>query len=380
MRVAIATSSLAALTAANVLTQGSRRRASRRVEPIKGRLQTHWNQTQQAVLADAPNGEDSILCDPNEEPDVGILSCGEGHFCSANDASELGGFCMRLPEVQSGRALQGGLDELLQYCNSTEINCDCSNLDLTTITGSINCTYAPGCTTYQGQQACLDATLDLLLNPFAGEVSAAYCVTISGLSLPYSTVCYSLTYDIIAGGSACNLSVDGVDCLDTICEIASCPADNNTGIVPENVSLTGYDCSNTAAGVVIEQCGPDTGFPVLKQLQEAISPSTPSPAAIIGDTTPTASPTEPAPAPSATGTPPIPPTAMPVAVTPTTMPVPAATEPDIVPTANPTVSPAAPSATVPSDGGTAPTSRAQQMVAMMPALVIVATAAFWLSM
>lgn len=195
-------------------------------------------------------------CDP-DEPDVGILSCAEGRYCEADTASESGGFC-----VETQRDMQAEI--IQQYCDNAYIQCDCSAFDLPSYTGQITCGYEVGCTTYQGQEACMNISIDLVSDPLAGTIAITYCTGITGAGTPYTNVCYYTGYE--AGSPICDVGVDGTKCLSTSCTSGTCPNDP-TGLLP----ATGFDCSNTADGQIVEPCQTDPApFPVFSAVAEQL--------------------------------------------------------------------------------------------------------------
>ena len=77
----------------------------------------------------------------SEDPDVGILSCGEGRYCAEDKTSQLGGVCST---ISTSRKLVASYAS--RYCNVTDSPyCNCSNFDKSIETGVITCFYPHLC-------------------------------------------------------------------------------------------------------------------------------------------------------------------------------------------------------------------------------------------
>ena len=151
--------------------------------------------------------EDSLLkeCNPNsEDPDVGILSCGDRQFCEESPNSKLGGVCYT---IVATRELSSSQRNTSYFCNNTHqqyLHCDCTNLNETTNAGTITCAHPyhcngcpPYCSSYNLQVA------------FSSAENASIGVACLYLMTPYAVkVCYSYAY----GTGACVYAINGVDC------------------------------------------------------------------------------------------------------------------------------------------------------------------------
>lgn len=221
-------------------------------------------------------------CDPSE-PDVGILACGDGQYCSPSDSSVLGGLC-----IEASRSLQGVV-ELCGTPYAEQYNCDCTQFDNTTGTGTVSCLYYDNrCFDHQGQQVCLSVDISVNIDPSISRTSYSYCYIINGEGFPYNELCFRYL-DVGDGLRECGLSVDGVACTNATCIVAE-------GSACEDSSLNniGFDCENTNKGDSIPVCSTtdeSASFPILVALVDSLTNGT-------GSVTPVVAPAlEPSPSP-----------------------------------------------------------------------------------
>ncbi len=84
--------------------------------------------------------EPLIPCDPISI-DLGVLACGYGEFCRRDDSSALGGFCMDTSATSRGLVT---LNDWIGFCDPAleeySSDCDCSDLNATSGTGTMYCT------------------------------------------------------------------------------------------------------------------------------------------------------------------------------------------------------------------------------------------------
>lgn len=115
-------------------------------------------------------------CDPsvavnsnkgNNEPDIGVLSCGLGQYCSASSESPMGGFCVRernaekdLESTETSEAVRElqVINDVIDFCQGSssmaigkafdsvgQLTCQSCEVDAVEYTGKINCTYTESC-------------------------------------------------------------------------------------------------------------------------------------------------------------------------------------------------------------------------------------------
>ena len=165
-------------------------------------------------------------CDPSsEDPDIGILSCGENQHCMATKHSNLGGFCATAADSRE-LAISSKLPAILHSlpCVSSVLpyTCDCSNFSTTTLSGSFNCVYqsyhCKGCPEYCG-------SVNFTLRFEAGANLTEY-TTCYDLKKPYDlTFCVSH----FSGARGCIMKAN-----ETLCNIC--------------IYGSSFDCSNIPYG------------------------------------------------------------------------------------------------------------------------------------
>jgi hypothetical protein len=185
-------------------------------------------------------------CDPNA-PDLGILSCQEGEFCSRNENSDQGGFC-----VQGGASSRSlfTVDDIVVLCDPSnsdgyEKECDCSALNNSTGSGTITCIhrdrtpYVPGC-----EDVLFDETYiyTFVSGPM---ISFTDCYEIT---VPYyQKACFIFHYPIGAStADSCSLEVNGQEC--SSCAITDEFFDFDCSTIdPNMVGSTVYELSSILA-------------------------------------------------------------------------------------------------------------------------------------
>ena len=90
----------------------------------------------------------AVECTPDEsaEAHIGVLGCAVNQICIWNVDSGMGGFCLNIPPLTSARSLQ--IETLTDLCDPASAfyqDCDCSDFDITTASGSILCDLYSGC-------------------------------------------------------------------------------------------------------------------------------------------------------------------------------------------------------------------------------------------
>jgi hypothetical protein len=244
--------------------------------------------------------EEGVPCDPTSlDPDVGILSCGMGKYCSESTDNNLGGFCVdsSMMEESVHRDLQ--LNALTQFYNTSSpyyayFDCDCTQFDLTTGKGDIVCEI--------GTSYCIDDANMICLNRTAyGTFSGNETYTIIdcyNCFLPCDqNVCYSTNRPIPSG---CDLTFNGETC-DACYKTFGSFA--NMYNVTEYYLCLQFDCTNTEGMNEGNICDGDYVSTIL----DVHGVGTPAPAettALIGITPiPVEPPSTPAPAPDPTAPP-----------------------------------------------------------------------------
>ena len=154
-------------------------------------------------LADAQTMKECIPT--SEDPDVGILSCGEGQFCQESVESKLGGVCSAISR-RTARI------STLQYCDPL---CRCT-ANTTSPTGYIKCSYRPlssttnGCITLCSQYVCAKKAWTVTyVNGTETEYKLCFYLT-----QPYKkTICqYQTASNGFTSGSTCTYTINGASC------------------------------------------------------------------------------------------------------------------------------------------------------------------------
>ena len=175
---------------------------------------------------DWDHDDDDLIkeCDPlSDDADIGILSCGEGRYCQANEDFKLGGICSATA-VSRDLSIQGVQSSDFTCTGTTSTSqCDCSNFNSSTLSGPISCEYKPyecfGCPTY-----CLSAKKTATFATGKKLEAVTYCVF---FKIPYHVkYCY---YYMSASSPICVMSINDVNC-------SSC-------------SKTYFDCTNIPKGM-----------------------------------------------------------------------------------------------------------------------------------
>jgi hypothetical protein len=220
----------------------------------------------QGILKNEIVEEEVVKCNPSSSADVGVLSCGVGHYCMESDDSELGGFCHAVP-MDMDRQLQGVANDTenldwtaTDLCNSSSpyfglYDCDCENFDISTETGTVVCITYDGClASYGCNDTCVTSEVD-----YTVRADGSYLYEICyDFSSPYEqTACYA--YD----GTGCSISLDDVAC--NSCEYREqnftfCPA----GVCSNYTSnCTVFDCTNAIGMNSGNSCYGDVIAPIL---------------------------------------------------------------------------------------------------------------------
>jgi hypothetical protein len=187
--------------------------------------------------------KNAAKCNPNSsDADIGILSCGIGKYCMEDHAYDLGGVCVD-SAVKLDRKLQEG--DFSYFCDEDFIfDCDCSEFDLSTGVGTIDCleTY---CFDYPLDTTC--ASVSFNYNIYAdGNVTNTYCYD---FFQPYEQrVCYSYTSQ-----GDCTISFDGEMC-------DSCYENPAGGYCLE------FDCTNTEGMHEGDSCEGDVVALILQNI------------------------------------------------------------------------------------------------------------------
>ena len=206
------------------------------------------------------NGDASLReCNPNQEADAGVLSCGSGRYCVESEASALGGYCAT---VEMSRQLQDSnntlIDNLFDICygDNQFAGCSCSGVDVDAYVGSISCVYSPECITVpnacgDNQTFCYAQTYDLTVTaPYSGSAKQCY-----NFEAPKEmSYCYSLTIPADGSGEFCEIEVDGDKC-------NSCLSIEQL-YEGEYTTCTEFDCSNTNIATSATYC--DYNIPTLQ--------------------------------------------------------------------------------------------------------------------
>eukprot|EP00934_Nitzschia_sp_Nitz4_P004555 Nitzschia sp. Nitz4//scaffold251_size28233//3210//5041//NITZ4_008130-RA/size28233-processed-gene-0.4-mRNA-1//1//CDS//3329544232//4545//frame0 len=239
-------------------------------------------------------------------PDIGILECGDGMYCQADDESTLGGICIAIQEQprnkKDGRNLQAPLPYVgYYYCELFEgyYDCECSNWNPSGV-GSLTCDF------YEGYCVCPDVCYDVVATTYSNSGGSWEYTNCYIFDSPYSQeFCETARSDY-----SCDVSVDGTSC-------SSCRWGSDCGYFNcENIGLgKGNFCSDYIDIPIWQRCY-DTPAPV----------PIPTNAPVLAPTrAPVPAPTNaPVPAPAPTNAPVPAPTSAPVPA-PTNAPVPAPT-------------------------------------------------------
>jgi len=133
----------------------SRKKRGRRGQVIKklNKKVNKWTINDSGVLRNEPaDKKEPVECDPKiseheDEPDVGILACGHNYYCAESQESLLGGVCTEYG-TNMHRFLQIDTDTGGIICDPNSESylgggyyedCNCSNFDLATRTGTVEC-------------------------------------------------------------------------------------------------------------------------------------------------------------------------------------------------------------------------------------------------
>eukprot|EP00934_Nitzschia_sp_Nitz4_P006076 Nitzschia sp. Nitz4//scaffold54_size114964//54555//56176//NITZ4_003850-RA/size114964-augustus-gene-0.3-mRNA-1//1//CDS//3329554348//6066//frame0 len=179
-------------------------------------------------------------------PDVGVLSCGFGMYCQADDQSSLGGLCAPL---SSNPHLQRHLEEDspnmgYYFCelHEGEFDCDCSEWDSETSSGTVTCTlHNDDC---YCDNVCFD--LPIVYKNVSSSWEYTHCVYFTS---PYvQTFCYAIRSD-----DTCDVTLDGESC-------TSCMVDSGCGVFDcDNVGMsTGDFCYTYPAPPIYRNCDNET--------------------------------------------------------------------------------------------------------------------------
>mmetsp|Transcript_8307 Transcript_8307/g.13146 ORF Transcript_8307/g.13146 Transcript_8307/m.13146 type:complete len:492 (+) Transcript_8307:196-1671(+) len=182
-------------------------------------------------------------CDPKavvKAEDVGILSCGEGHYCMESTESSLGGFCVS-DQPEASRMLQANttlIEDIYQICtgNTSFFGCECDGIDVKSYSGSISCAYEQFCVQVpnvcgENVTFCYDQSYRLTLS----DVQTGTAEQCYSFSEPEQfSYCYQLTYPEGGAPAFCEIKVNDVTC-------DSCQ--------PANGTCSTFDCTNTDLGV-----------------------------------------------------------------------------------------------------------------------------------
>jgi hypothetical protein len=173
-----------------------------------------------------------VECDPEDEPDIGILTCGIDYYCLESQNSILGGYCTSSTSAQvNSRALVTS-DNFCQRFNGTGTIDNC-------IVYQNECFPLKQSNPFNAQKACFTETVTGTYAAPGKIGSAEYCYDVS---TPFQrTFCHSYMYqDGTSTVTSCSASVEGVlcnSCLFTVCNNTDSP-------VPYGIV---FDCTNTAS-------------------------------------------------------------------------------------------------------------------------------------
>jgi len=148
-----------------------------------------------------------VECDPTSV-DVGILACEEGQFCKEDDSSTLGGLCVSTEATS--RHLQ-----TVNLCNPASSSfsnaCNCSGLDNSTGTGTVDCVTATDYNVGLLFTGCDNATLnETSIYGFQNSLETYYENCYTFITPYYQKTCVKVT------GNTCNITLDGQACASCI--------------------------------------------------------------------------------------------------------------------------------------------------------------------
>lgn len=221
-----------------------------------GKLTNLANEKRRGALLNLVATEQQELreCDPHsEDPDVGVLSCGEGRYCLESAAvypvvdTTLGGICIMDPNGQAEtmhRQLQMNdtsiIEDIAYLCsgNGTPNNyttCECENVDVEAYTGTAACTLQYPCLELPdicgaNTTVCFSVGYTLSFTaPYTGSVKQCYSFTTPDVF----DYCITGAYTGSPDQTACDIEVNGVMC-------------NSCGV--------GYQCDNSGYPSVTMDC------------------------------------------------------------------------------------------------------------------------------
>ena len=213
------------------------------------------------LLSNRPNDDKLVECNPDEEEiteaNVGVLRCTNNgisdQVCRASVDSSLGGFCYTSSSssssfMESRRNLQFERTNYIVCDPSSPYfekdDCDCSNFDLTTKSGSISCrrpTQCLGSQFYGCYETCMTSTgTNSFVNGTFGDYEQCNEIT-AGDGTTSTSFCLQLPAD----SSSCQVELEGQLC-------TSCTLSPEVGVVE--------DCSNVLGVDGEEPEGPNDGF------------------------------------------------------------------------------------------------------------------------
>lgn len=176
------------------------------------------------------------------DPDVGLLSCGFGQYCSASADSKLGGTCVPFHDINRKLQVGDGNETTsfnFEYCDPNSsyygiYDCDCSGWDLETSTGTLNCKSAEVC-----PENCEDTcyTAELYFTTDGQQYSAVACYDVTK---PYAQrACLGYSSDM-----TCEISIDDTSCTSCMVNTTSYCFDDEC--VSYECAI--FDCENVNAG------------------------------------------------------------------------------------------------------------------------------------
>ena len=178
----------------------------------------------------------TVECDPAATADIGILSCGNGERCVPSSSSGMGGFCMSSSESRHLQATGafGMCTPSSSYYKS--LNCDCSGYDTSSGSGEIPCltidNYCLGLSFPGCRYTCETRIVRYQVSNFTLQAAGA-CSNFTSSGTTTGTFCSGQTYD----SGTCAVSINGQAC-------TSCT------VVPDgSYSYLSFDCTNVG-GVV----------------------------------------------------------------------------------------------------------------------------------
>lgn len=120
----------------------------------------------------ADNKKKPVECVPKiseeDEPDVGILSCGTNHYCVESEESLLGGVCTEYGTnvhrfLEDFNVTDGSICDPTSedYLGGEDYDCNCTNFDLVTRTGSYECVIYENYCFYGAYPICASVTSEV---------------------------------------------------------------------------------------------------------------------------------------------------------------------------------------------------------------------------